>query len=425
MHAAALFALGASVALLCGSASAQVLPAPTPNIETIPAGSLVIPMDNDKQNIGAAFNLAAYGLVKELLDHNIPVKWAIRAGKTKTSAPTDGIDFSASAARVAPSAIAAAVRDFRGGPFIVTQSMAAAATAIISTYNAARVGDEVAVYSLTNAEMIDIRFTLTQRPYVTVLDDGGKAQIQVSTLLAAGFAQATCVGGSNPGANCDEASDCSGGGNCKGTDYEVITPPTTAAKLSGTTCSTIITEPHWDETDPSITNPVVSAVRTFALSGGNILAQCAGARTYEQNTTFGHFQTTQGTQEPAGNVPFLYPNADLPYSQFVDNLDNQAGSLAEYGLASGSVFQNSGHPQVMFTDTDGASCVGARRPASTAQAMATAGRVAPAPALRSPPTRRRWRSSRAGPIRAAWSFIWLVTTTAVTESRRSTAAACT
>ncbi|MFQ5548046.1 MAG: hypothetical protein ACE5FV_07140, partial [Woeseia sp.] len=35
------------------------LPPPTPNMELIPSGSLIIAMDNDKQNIGATFNLKA------------------------------------------------------------------------------------------------------------------------------------------------------------------------------------------------------------------------------------------------------------------------------------------------------------------------------------------------------------------------------
>ena len=73
------------------------LPGPTANPQLIPAGSLVIPMDNDTQNIGAPFNLKAYGLVNHLLWDEIPVMWAIKAGKAK-----DGIDFTASAARGRP-----------------------------------------------------------------------------------------------------------------------------------------------------------------------------------------------------------------------------------------------------------------------------------------------------------------------------------
>ena len=75
------------------SAQDPDLPGPASNLQLIPAGSLVIPMDNDKQNLGPLlFNLAAYGLVNDLLQSDIPVKWAILAGKAK-----DDPDFSADA----------------------------------------------------------------------------------------------------------------------------------------------------------------------------------------------------------------------------------------------------------------------------------------------------------------------------------------
>ena len=79
------------------------LPPPSANMELIPAGSLVIAMDNDKQNIGAVFNLNAYGLANHLLWEGIRVKWAIRAGKAK-----DGVDFSVMAQRILPTATAPA-----------------------------------------------------------------------------------------------------------------------------------------------------------------------------------------------------------------------------------------------------------------------------------------------------------------------------
>ncbi|MFC1777241.1 hypothetical protein ACFL3I_07860, partial [Pseudomonadota bacterium] len=59
------------------------LPGALANIETIPAGSLVIPMDNVYQSTGTDFNLFAYGLANKFLQNNIPVKWAIRSDKVK------------------------------------------------------------------------------------------------------------------------------------------------------------------------------------------------------------------------------------------------------------------------------------------------------------------------------------------------------
>src|SRR4051812_38397118 len=68
-------------------ANAQMdLPNPPANIETIPAGSFIVPMDTINQNIvapgDAPFNLKAYGLINRFLQNGIPVKWAIRSGKS-------------------------------------------------------------------------------------------------------------------------------------------------------------------------------------------------------------------------------------------------------------------------------------------------------------------------------------------------------
>ncbi|PCI09175.1 MAG: hypothetical protein COB73_05975 [Flavobacteriaceae bacterium] len=77
--------------LFIGKLQAQLsadLPNPPTNLETVPLGSLVIPMDNSNQSVIAPFNLKAYGLVHALLLQDIPVKWVIKAGKIK-----DAIDF--------------------------------------------------------------------------------------------------------------------------------------------------------------------------------------------------------------------------------------------------------------------------------------------------------------------------------------------
>src|SRR6188472_2525506 len=59
------------------------LPGPGAHFETIPIGSLIIPMDNTLQAIVSPFNLKAYGLANKLLQAGIPLKWAIKAGKAK------------------------------------------------------------------------------------------------------------------------------------------------------------------------------------------------------------------------------------------------------------------------------------------------------------------------------------------------------
>src|SRR5215470_2075265 len=90
----------------------------TPNIKTIPSGSLVIPMDNIRQGnaAGTVFNIRAYGLAVALLRNRIPLQWVIRTGKSK-----DQVDFSASAVKIAGTGggTTNGTQDFSGGPLVV------------------------------------------------------------------------------------------------------------------------------------------------------------------------------------------------------------------------------------------------------------------------------------------------------------------
>ncbi|GIW45122.1 MAG: hypothetical protein KatS3mg077_2404 [Candidatus Binatia bacterium] len=289
---------------------AQELPPAVANLEVIPANSLVIPMDNDKQNIGAPFNLKAYGLVQRLLKAQIPVKWVIRAGKEK-----DGVDFTATAERVLPTALAPALLEFRGGPFVVDASFASQALAVAFGY-----GNDVAVYRTTQAVQADVRFTLRQRAFVFVANDDNNAPIHTAILSAAGFTA--------------------------GEDYAVLDRPTTSAQLNGNLCATIVTEPHYDGTKDPNYGTVVQAVRGFLLSGGNVLAQCKAVESYENHSS-GHFQTTAGIVKPDDpKTGFVYLAPDLPFSQFDGPLADRGGAIPRYSLASGSSFQNGGHVHV-------------------------------------------------------------------------------
>jgi hypothetical protein len=279
------------------------LPPPAANMELIPAGSLVIAMDNDKQNIGAVFNLNAYGLANHLLWESIRVKWAIRAGKAK-----DGIDFSVMAQRILPTATGPAMQNFRGGPFIVHADFAAYALPRITAF-----GNNVAVYETTADVMVDVRFTLDERKKIGVLDDGGNAAIHSAILDEAGFVA--------------------------GVQYEII-PAATLITVNANACFTMVGEPHWKTT----TNDAeTEAIRLFTESGGNFLAQCAAIESYENNATYGYFQSTLGIVENNTDGVHVYPNPDLAYSQFQGALADAGGSVRDFELAPGSVFQNGGH----------------------------------------------------------------------------------
>jgi len=271
-------------------------------VELIPAGSYVIPMDNARQNIGSPFNLRAYGLVERLLWAGIPVKWAIAPGKAK-----DGIDFTATAQRIQPSALAAASISFSGGPFIVHRDFAVPALAVINAYAP---GASVAVYETTADATVSVRHTLVHTPKVAVFDDGASAVIHTNYLAAAGF--------------------------ISGTHYSVI-PAATLVTVNASACFTIGTEPHWDGAGGS--DGQANAVRQFVQSGGNFLAECEGITTYENNATYGHFQTTTGITDGSGDNPISYPSPDLPYSQFVGAMADVGGSVRDFAPLAGGGWQ--------------------------------------------------------------------------------------
>jgi uncharacterized repeat protein (TIGR01451 family) len=291
--------------LMMGSAArpahAQDLPTPAPNLQVIPAGSLVIPMDNAKQNEGAQFNLRAYGLVSNLLHADIPVKWVIRTGKAK-----DGTDFTATAARIAPTALAASRLDFAGGPMVVHAAYAAQAKARISSWNAAAPTRRVHVYELTEAVTVDVRHDLLFKPRPFV--NSANSAIATDVLNLAGITNYVV------------------GGN---------------ADILSNGCYTILIEPHNTNT------AAIGQVRSFLEGGGNFYAQCASVMAFENQQASGRFLTVGGTAgltaANTGNVD-SYPNPDLAFSQFIGAVTHSpGGSEEDWRLSSGSLFRSHAH----------------------------------------------------------------------------------
>ena len=238
------------------------LPGPATNIVTVPAGSLVIPMDNTNQSLVAPFNLKSYGLVNRLLQNHIPVRWAIRAGK-----PKDGVDFAASAFRFSPSVTATSSVSFAGGPFIIDRAYAAAARPLISAFS-----NNVAVYQLVTDTPVDIRHELGFRPNVAINTVNGT--IHGNLLTFAGITNFTYLAD---------------------------------ASLLAQSCYTIFMEPHNGSTNG------VAAVRDYVQTGGNLLAECLAVDTYE-NGRSGRFQSTSNiVTDNIGNA-LTSPNPDLAFT---------------------------------------------------------------------------------------------------------------
>ena len=136
--------LSISCIILSNSSKAQDLPGASPNIQTAPAGTLVIAMDNTNQACSTPtagtylFNLKAYGLAIFLLDINYQLKWCIKAGKSK-----DAIDFSSNAERISPSFQPSVARNFLAGPLLIFPTDTTGADYAIRVFNSRLLLDEI------------------------------------------------------------------------------------------------------------------------------------------------------------------------------------------------------------------------------------------------------------------------------------------
>jgi uncharacterized repeat protein (TIGR01451 family) len=270
-------------------ASASCLRAAT---ENLPSGSYVIAMDNTLQGSGGEFNIRAYGLAVRLLHAGVPLKWVINPAKTK-----DGIDFSANASRIAPSAAASANRHFKAGPIIVHPGYETEAMTVITSFNAAS-GTDVNVYQLTQDATVEVAETLVHKPKAATISQGGDATIHTDVFAAAGM--------------------------LSGVHYETITNP---ASLNGTSCYTVATEPH--NSLKNITATVAANVKTFVQSGGNFLGQCESVESY---TTRGMLTGFSSKGNLGGTMSF--DNHGEPFAQFEGGLTDESGSVTSFKLTS-------------------------------------------------------------------------------------------
>jgi hypothetical protein len=286
------------------SANAQNdLPPPTPNIESIPAGAYIIPMDNTLQAVSGIMNLKAYGLAARLLWSDVHLKWAIRAGKAK-----DAADFTASATRVYPTAGTTGSFGFKSGPFIIMPQDTAVAGPIIRAFNAAQtVANRVNVYKLETAQNIDIRYTLDHKPLIGIYDDGGNADIHAEILEEAAF----------------------------NTSYYSVLE--SGVVIDSTSCYTFSSTPHWAVSNYTGTVKLrLDNLASFLNSGGNFFAQCEGIDAIE-NYPNQRYQTYNGFVTSVNQRnPVVFANADMPMLQFEGVFEPVGGSIENFYPVGGN-----------------------------------------------------------------------------------------
>ena len=261
------------------------------------SGALVIAMDNSLQANGSGyFNTYSYGLVVALLHADVAVKWAISSTKVK-----DGIDFSANAKKVAPSVGSINNYDFKSGPILIHPGYEDQALSVINTYNNnLSSSNKVKVYRLTTTTSIEIRHTLFHKPKVAILNNGSNQDIHEDVFEDAGLES--------------------------GTHYVTNL---NASDIDGTSCVTMVSEPHADNIDAQD----VIAVRDFVTNGGNFFAQCAAIRRYEGYGTNQRLLTSgdlNAEDQASGSI--FYDNPNDPVFQIQGAIKNEGGSIKNFRI---------------------------------------------------------------------------------------------
>ena len=260
-------------------------------------GALVIAMDNSLQSNGSGyFNTYSYGLVVALLHADVPVKWAISSTKVK-----DGIDFSANAKKVAPSVGSTNNYDFKSGPILIHPGYEDQALSVINTYNNnLSSSNKVKVYRLTTTTSVEIRHTLFHKPKVAILNNGSNQDIHENVFEDAGLEF--------------------------GTHYVTNL---NASDIDGTSCVTMVSEPHADNIDAQD----VIAVRNFVTNGGNFFAQCAAIRRYEGYGTNQRLLTLNDLNaEDQASGSIFYDNPNDPVFQIQGAIKNEGGSIKNFRI---------------------------------------------------------------------------------------------
>jgi len=164
---------------------------PGPGVETVSAdsqnfaaGSLIIPMDTDISGNHGTYNQnlgmwKAYGLVNRLLLNGIPVRWSINILKEYS-----GVDFSISSVKDLRTGTGLSSWDYRGGPFIIDSSDAAAAKPIITAWWASY-GNQPNVHEAQANFSAPIDITLRSAPRIA--NEATNAGIAIAYYNAAGI----------------------------------------------------------------------------------------------------------------------------------------------------------------------------------------------------------------------------------------------
>ncbi len=298
-----------------------------PNEQIIEAGSYLIPLDNEKQSTDlfdtlysvpfSGFNLAAYGLVYELLENDIPVQWIIKSGKSHQD-----IDVSAESHQVFPTVGPQDEWDYRSSLFVVKlEDLTVTDDCFLSPDpNVEQIieafGRDVKVFQLDEDVEMDVRYELNREPISAVLSDGPTDGDPHFTLF-------------------DEA----------GIPYELLTSEDFFEEYS---CYTFISQPHLATIE---NDEYIPSLNDFLADGGNFFAHCVSVASFEKA---GEYVTTDGLRAAESeNETYSFSNDDMPIMQFEGNvLPTLLGGLVSFELDPDSEWRPEGYIGIENQDDD-------------------------------------------------------------------------
>ncbi len=282
------------------------------------AGSLIIPMDVDYQDEGM---FKAYGMLYQLLLHDVPVYWVIRLDKE-----WGGVDFEAEAQDV-QSGQDIGTHGYRGGPFVVDSEDATRALAVVSAWQAEHV---TTVHRATAPFTGYVSKLMTVAPTIAVFADGNE-DIAFGYLNAAGIPDS--LGQAWPDRKDPDRlypgyPDVLSVEEVRGPDPD---DPSDGALFddNGLPVYCQLMTMHWgvNERDEG----AIAEIRQFLNFPTHFFAECQAVNAVE-NAENGHFLTPNGyiMDDKPDDVDFL--NAHLPFAQLDGPFQTVGGSEPSYTL---------------------------------------------------------------------------------------------
>jgi MYXO-CTERM domain-containing protein len=284
------------------------------------AGSLIIPMDTDFQDMGM---LRAYGLVYQLLLEGVPVRWVIRSDKLHGEA-----DFSTSAINILDGQ-PIPLHDYRGGPFVIDAGDAEAAMPIVEAWQQAN--STTAVHEASAAFEADVARYLVVAPTIAMIADGNQ---KIARKYMAAAAIPDSVGDllwpdtSPDMLDIDELAGPSVEDHHDGLLFDDEGDPVYCQLMSM----------HWGIADAEDNPEVVAEVRQYLNNPVHFFAECQAVNAFENLDPHGFFLTPNGFEigESPSAVEYFSPAS--PYGQIDGEFAAVGGSEPSYSLPAGDEY---------------------------------------------------------------------------------------